>query len=109
MPTIYPSVVRQLLEVHLFKTPQARVTLARMSLALAVQMNGLGLFGEQTCQIYLTYFRVNLNLLTCGARPRQIVQLELWFSLRIVAPSVLGATSLRYLSIRSRRILSDEF
>ena len=37
-----PSVVRQL-EVLLFKAARARVTLARMSLALAVQMNGLGL------------------------------------------------------------------
>ena len=31
------------LEVLLFKTARAWVTLARMSLALAVQMNGLGL------------------------------------------------------------------
>ena len=43
MPCVYSaSVVRQL-EVLLFKTARARVTLARMSLALAVQMNGLGL------------------------------------------------------------------
>ena len=36
------SVVRQL-ELLLFRTALARVTLARMSLALAVQMNGFGL------------------------------------------------------------------
>ena len=37
-----PSVLRQL-EVLLCKAARARVTLARMSLALAVQMKGLGL------------------------------------------------------------------
>ena len=36
------SVVRQL-EVFLFKVARARVTLARMSLAFAVQINGFGL------------------------------------------------------------------
>ena len=36
------SVVRQL-EVRLFKAARARVTLAMISLALAVQMNGFGL------------------------------------------------------------------
>ena len=39
---LFASVVRQL-EVHLFKVARARVTLARMSLAFAVQINGFGL------------------------------------------------------------------